>query len=82
MQKCASYWGRLHASLVFMSNGQFDLSAMARQEMIADGFHPDFPAGVIQQVKALQAQPARRPPEQMNGGGAQDLEVAAVVFHR
>ena len=55
-----------------MSNGQFDLSAMARQEMIADGFHPDFPAAVIQQVKALQAQAAQTSGA-MNGGGARDL---------
>ena len=41
-----------------MSNGQFDLGAMARQEMLARGFHPDFPPSVDQQVKALQAQPA------------------------
>src|SRR5271168_4931439 len=41
-----------------MSNNHFDLGAMAHQEMLAEGFHPDFPAAVLQQVKALQAQPA------------------------
>jgi VacB/RNase II family 3'-5' exoribonuclease len=41
-----------------MSNSQFDLSAMARQEMIVEGFHPDFPPAVDQQVKSLQSQPA------------------------
>jgi exoribonuclease-2 len=41
-----------------MSNNHFDLSAMAHQEMLAEGFHPDFPAAVLQQIKALQAQPA------------------------
>ena len=40
-----------------MSDGPFDLSAMARQEMLAQGFHPDFPPAVVQQVKALQTQP-------------------------
>src|SRR6202795_1070172 len=39
-----------------MSNSQYDLGAMARQEMIAQGFHPDFPPAVDQQVKALQSQ--------------------------
>jgi exoribonuclease-2 len=29
---------------------------MAHQEMLAEGFHPDFPPAVMQQVKALQAQ--------------------------
>src|SRR5579863_10482807 len=34
---------------------QFDLFAAARQEMIDEGFHPDFPAGVDDQVKALKS---------------------------
>src|SRR6478736_1612620 len=38
-----------------MSDNHFDLGAMAHQEMLAEGFHPDFPAAVLQQVKALQA---------------------------
>ena len=41
-----------------MPDSHFDLGAMAHQEMIAEGFHPDFPPDVIQQVKALQAQRA------------------------
>ena len=45
-----------------MSNSHFDLSAMARQEMIAQGFHPDFPPAVDQQVKTLEAQPASPAP--------------------
>jgi len=54
-----------------MSNNHFDLGAMAHQEMLAEGFHPDFPASVMQQVKALQAQSAAA-----NGSGnaqARDL---------
>src|SRR5665213_390585 len=39
-----------------MSDRQFDLGAMARQEMIAEGFHPDFPPPVDQQVKTLESQ--------------------------
>jgi VacB/RNase II family 3'-5' exoribonuclease len=38
---------------IFMSNNGFDLFAAARQEMIAEGFHPDFPAAVDQQLNAL-----------------------------
>jgi VacB/RNase II family 3'-5' exoribonuclease len=41
-----------------MSDRQFDLSAMARQEMIAEGFHPDIPPQVDQQVSALKSQGA------------------------
>jgi VacB/RNase II family 3'-5' exoribonuclease len=44
-----------------MSDNHFDLGAMAHQEMLAEGFHPDFPAAVLQQVKALQAQSATSP---------------------
>ena len=46
-----------------MSDTQFDLFAAARQEMIAEGFHPDFPPAVDQQVTALKA----RTPPAMNG---------------
>jgi len=41
-----------------MSHSQFDLRAMARQEMLAEGFHPDFPPAVDQQVKILVSQAA------------------------
>src|SRR5579863_3084182 len=44
-----------------MSDNHFDLGAMAHQEMLAEGFHPDFPAAVLQQVKALQAQATASP---------------------
>lgn len=47
-----------------MSNNQFDLFAAAHQEMIAEGFHPDFPPGVDQQVTALKA----RTTAAMDGG--------------
>ncbi len=47
-----------------MSDTQFDLGAMARQEMIAQGFHPDFPPEVEQQVKALESQAAPAPASQ------------------
>src|SRR6185436_8212100 len=39
-----------------MTSPPFDLRAAARQEMLAEGFHPDFPQAVDQQVKALQGQ--------------------------
>jgi exoribonuclease-2 len=39
-----------------MSNSQYDLGLMAHQEMIAQGFHPDFPPAVDQQVKTLASQ--------------------------
>ena len=41
-----------------MSNAEFDLSAAARQEMIAEGFEPDFPPEVERQVAALADRPA------------------------
>src|ERR1700693_4098077 len=44
-----------------MSDNHFDRRAMAHQEMLAEGFHPDFPATVLQQVKALQAQSGTSP---------------------
>jgi VacB/RNase II family 3'-5' exoribonuclease len=46
-----------------MSDTQFDLFAAARQEMLAEGFHPDFPPAVDQQVTALKA----RTPIAMDG---------------
>ena len=33
----------------------FDLAASAHQEMLDEGFHPDFPPGVGEQLKAIQA---------------------------
>jgi exoribonuclease-2 len=36
-----------------MPHTEFDLSAAARQEMLAEGFHPDFPPEVDAQVAAL-----------------------------
>src|SRR5438552_16251812 len=50
-----------------MSDSQFDLAAMARQEMIDEGFHPDFPADAAQQVKTLQSQAASSRPEVSDG---------------
>ena len=38
--------------LCMLANG-FDLAASAHQEMIDEGFHPDFPPEVQQQLKAL-----------------------------
>jgi exoribonuclease-2 len=36
-----------------MAHTGFDLAAAARQEMIDDGFEPDFPPGVPEQIQAL-----------------------------
>jgi VacB/RNase II family 3'-5' exoribonuclease len=41
--------------LIRMSDKNFDLLASARQEMIDEGFHPDFPPGVEDQLKALES---------------------------
>ena len=41
-----------------MAHPDFNLAAAARQEMIHEGFHPDFPPGVDQQLAALDAAPA------------------------
>jgi exoribonuclease-2 len=46
-----------------MTQPGFDLRAAAHQEMLAEGFQPDFTAPVIQQVKALQAQKAPAAPD-------------------
>jgi len=40
-----------------MSIRSFDLAAAAHQEMIDQGFHPDFPPAVESQVQALKSQP-------------------------
>src|ERR1700682_1471118 len=39
-----------------MTQPAFDLRAAAHEEMLAEGFQPDFSAAVVQQVKALQGQ--------------------------
>src|SRR5713226_1505211 len=41
-----------------MSHIGFDLSAAARQEMIEEGFHPDFPPEINNQVAALRGRAA------------------------
>src|SRR5580698_8288755 len=50
------------------SQAGFDLAAAARQEMIDEGFDPDFPAGTTEQLAALAAKPASVP-----GGDVRDL---------
>ncbi len=51
-----------------MSEARFDLFAAARQEMIAEGFQPDFPPGVDQQLIALKTRPSPA-----TGGEVRDL---------
>ena len=51
-----------------MSQPPFNLREAAHQEMIAEGFQPDFPPAVGQQVKTLEAQ--KGPP---NAEGVRDL---------
>src|ERR1700686_4500657 len=51
-----------------MTQPAFDLRAAAHQEMLAEGFQPDFPPAVDQQVKALEAQ--KDPPK---ADGVRDL---------
>jgi VacB/RNase II family 3'-5' exoribonuclease len=46
----------------------FNLAAAARQEMLAEGFHPDFPPAAGQQVKALESRAAP-----VAGQGVEDL---------
>ena len=41
-----------------MSDTEFDLFAAARQEMIDEGFDPDFPPGADEQIAALKARAA------------------------
>jgi exoribonuclease-2 len=41
-----------------MSRPGFDLASAARQEMIDEGFDPDFPPGVTQQLTALASKPS------------------------
>lgn len=40
-----------------MTSSGFDLIAAARQEMIADGFQPDFPPDALRQLEALKTRP-------------------------
>jgi exoribonuclease-2 len=44
-----------------MPERPFDLFAAARQEMIDEGFHPDFPPGVDEQVRSIAARAASTP---------------------
>lgn len=44
-----------------MSRAHFDLADAARREMLQDGFEPDFPPGVKEQLAALQSQPPPQP---------------------
>jgi len=46
--------------LALMTDRPFDLFAAARQEMIDEGFHPDFPPGVDEQVRAIASGAASR----------------------
>ena len=46
-----------------MNQNGFDLAAAARQEMIADGFQPDFAPEVGRQVEALQSRPIPTAPD-------------------
>lgn len=51
-----------------MSHNGFDLAAAARQEMIHEGFDPDFPPGTQEQIAALRRRTAPPPDD-----GIQDL---------
>ena len=44
-----------------MAHNGFNLAAAARQEMIDQGFDPDFPPGTQAEIAALQSQPAAAP---------------------
>lgn len=50
-------------------NNHYDLAGLARQEMIAEGFTPDFSPEVARQVAAVRAHPAQALP----GGKVHDL---------
>ena len=41
-----------------MPDNGFDLFAVARQEMIDEGFDPDFPSGVDEQLRTIEARAA------------------------
>jgi exoribonuclease-2 len=51
-----------------MNHNGFDLAAAARQTMIDDGFHPDFPPEALRQLEALKARALSRA-----GGDIHDL---------
>ncbi|MGA3028654.1 MAG: RNB domain-containing ribonuclease [Bryobacteraceae bacterium] len=51
-----------------MSPVGFDLAASAREEMLHEGFHPDFPPGTEEQLIALRGRPAP-----LAGGDVEDL---------
>jgi len=51
-----------------MPNSGFDLFAAAHQEMVDEGFDPDFPPGVDDQLGAIRARFSSQP-----GGGVRDL---------
>src|SRR5579863_3010556 len=55
-----------------MSANGFDLGAAAHQEMIDHGFHPDFPAAVQEQLRALKSRAAMAA-----GGEVRDLRSLA-----
>ena len=52
-----------------MAHSGFDLLAAARQEMLDEGFHPDFPPSVEEQLRALKSQAA----SPIVSGNARDL---------
>ena len=60
-----------------MSQPTFDLRAAAHQEMIAEGFQPDFSGQVMQQVKTLEAQRGSEGNKRRAGSA-----VSTVVLHR
>src|SRR5437763_524358 len=51
-----------------MPQADFDLAASAREEMIHEGFDPDFPPGTGAQLASIRQLPAPTP-----GGGVKDL---------
>ena len=50
-------FGSPRDSQLAMENGPIDLRARARRAMVEAGFHPDFPAAVLQEAKALRGKP-------------------------
>jgi exoribonuclease-2 len=56
-----------------MTQPAFDLRAAAHQEMLAEGFQPDFAPQVAQQVKALEAQAPQSAKMPATDGGMRDL---------